>query len=86
MSIDYRRVKSQGEQLQRTLDETRAILQEERQGNQWQAKMTAEYNVLLEKVGQLNILRESNATLRQEVETLTLKVRTLETQLWTSQD
>lgn len=81
MSGEYRRVKSQCETLNRSLDEARALLAEERNSNQWQAQMAGEYRQLLEKVEHLNILRESNSTLRQEADNLTRRVKDLEARL-----
>ncbi|PJF19951.1 hypothetical protein PSACC_00233 [Paramicrosporidium saccamoebae] len=86
MSMEYRRVKAQAEQLQRSLDETRSVLAEERQGSQWQEQMASEYRALLEKVSQMNILRESNVTLRQEADSLSIQVRSLQAQLQNAHD
>lgn len=86
MSIEYRRIKTLAETLQRSLDESRARLAEEQGANQWQAQMASEYKALLEKVEQLNILRESNSTLRREADHLASRVQQLETELEAAQN
>lgn len=86
MAMEYRRVKTQAEQLQRALDETRAVLVEERQSAQWQTQLAAEYSALQEKVAQLNIVRESNVTLRHETDSLASQARNLERQLQEARD
>lgn len=85
-TLEYRRIRAQAEQLQRSLDETRALLEEERNANQWQAQMASEYQSLLERVHQLNLLRESNATLRGEAEALERRVAELEGRLSEAQE
>ena len=63
---------TQHETMQKVLDETRALLEEERgQNNPRYVAMLAEYQGLLSKVEQYNIVRESNQVLRQENTRLT---------------
>lgn len=78
---EHRRSKIQLEQTTKALDEARAQLEEERNGAEWRETMKKEYEALLGKVEQLNLLRESNVTLRHETESLIRQVSTLEGRL-----
>lgn len=61
------RLRGQAESLQRNLDETRAILDEERRRSQQvSASPSAPHSELLQQINELNLLRESNTTLRDE--------------------
>ncbi|KIJ29665.1 hypothetical protein M422DRAFT_147805, partial [Sphaerobolus stellatus SS14] len=62
------RLKTQVEHLSRNLEETRAVLTEERERAANSAVSAAQHAELLERINQLNLLRESNATLRSECE------------------
>lgn len=64
-----------------SLDEVRLQLSEERQRNAGASSSEAQHKELLEKVTQLSILRESNATLRDEAERAVRKAAQLEAQL-----
>jgi nucleoprotein TPR len=69
---EHRHLLSQHETMQKVLDETRALLEEERgQNNPRYVAMLSEYQNLLGKVEQYNIVRESNQVLRQENTRLT---------------
>ena len=71
------RMKLQLEHAQRSLDETRALLEEERKRNHDTLDAERKHAELLEKVNQLNLLRESNVTLREQNEHSTKKVQEL---------
>ncbi|TPX31956.1 hypothetical protein SeMB42_g07676, partial [Synchytrium endobioticum] len=78
---ETQRLRVQTEHLQRSLDETRMLLDEERQRSR-QALDTERHNSqLLDQVNQINILRESNSTLRQQSEASNRRVSELETRL-----
>ena len=71
---DHRHLLAQHETMQKVLDETRALLEEERgQNNPRYVAMLSEYQNLLAKVERYNIVRESNQVLRQENARLTEK-------------
>lgn len=81
---DHRRLLAQLETTQRLLDEARTLLEEERsQSSPRYAAMLADYQKLLEKVEQYNIVRESNQVLRQESTRLAERLKEAETQLGT---
>ncbi|KAG0230395.1 hypothetical protein BGX31_005854 [Mortierella sp. GBA43] len=63
---ESRRLKQQLEQTNRSLEETRAMLMDERSKHQDIIVSKQQHEQLLEKIDQLNLLRESNTTLRAE--------------------
>ncbi|KAL0576947.1 Protein mlp1, partial [Marasmius crinis-equi] len=75
------RLKAQVEHLQQTLNETRQTLSEERERAVEAAASAVQHNELVERINQLNILRESNATLRADGEAQTKRVKELEAKL-----
>ncbi|KAF5333006.1 hypothetical protein D9758_015176 [Tetrapyrgos nigripes] len=77
------RLKTQIDHLQQTLHETRQTLSEERERAVENAASTAQHNELVERINQLNILRESNATLRADCETHQKRSKALEERLKT---
>lgn len=77
------RLRQSLEHVNRTLEETRLQLADERQRNASSGGPGAakQHDDLLEKINQLSILRESNATLRDETEKAQRKANQLQTQL-----
>ncbi|KAK9764735.1 Protein mlp1 [Basidiobolus ranarum] len=75
---ESRRLKQQLEHANQSLDETRALLTEERRREQEAVQSATQHAELLEKINQLNILRESNVTLREENEKNIAKLQSLE--------
>ncbi|KAG0022113.1 hypothetical protein BGZ80_001042 [Entomortierella chlamydospora] len=75
---ESRRLKQQLEQTNRSLEETRSSLTEERSKHQEAMVSKQQHEQLLEKINQLNLLRESNTTLRAENERLQKRVLRLE--------
>ncbi|KAJ7758135.1 hypothetical protein DFH07DRAFT_772602 [Mycena maculata] len=75
------RLKTQIEHLSQTLNDTRATLSDERERAVENAASAAQHAELVERINQLNILRESNATLRTESETHAKRSRELEVKL-----
>ncbi|KAJ7600871.1 hypothetical protein C8J56DRAFT_1019894 [Mycena floridula] len=75
------RLKGQVDHLSQTLNETRASLTEERERAVETAASAAQHAELLERVNQLNILRESNATLRADCEKYTKRSKELEAKI-----
>lgn len=75
------RLKGQIEHLSHALDETRATLSEERERAVETAASASQHAELVERINQLNILRESNATLRTDCENHAKRARDLETKL-----
>ncbi|KAL5512816.1 hypothetical protein ACEPAG_3082 [Sanghuangporus baumii] len=75
------RQKAQIDHLSQALEETRTALSSEREEAAKAISNSAEHAELLERINQLNILRESNATLRAESEAQARKARQLETTL-----
>lgn len=73
------RAEQQLVQAERNLDRARLALTEERNRAGDSASAAAQHAELLDKVNSLNILRESNATLREETERATRRVAQLET-------
>lgn len=78
---ENQRSKQQIDHLQKSIEETRAILDEERNRAQTAYQTTLNQNELMEKINQLNILRESNVTLREENEKNMKKAGSLEVKL-----
>ncbi|KAJ7132943.1 hypothetical protein C8R46DRAFT_1181193 [Mycena filopes] len=75
------RLKTQIEHLTQTLVDTRASLSEERERAVETAASAAQHAELVERINQLNILRESNATLRTDCENHAKRSRELEAKL-----
>ncbi|KIK98776.1 hypothetical protein PAXRUDRAFT_823499 [Paxillus rubicundulus Ve08.2h10] len=75
------RLKAQIEHLTQSLQEARATLSEERERAVKAATSDAQHAEMLERINQLNILRESNATLRADCETYSKRARELDTKL-----
>ncbi|KAJ3826801.1 hypothetical protein EV361DRAFT_893712 [Lentinula raphanica] len=75
------RLKTQIEHLHQNLNETRQALSEEREKAIETAASGAKHEELMERINQMNILRESNATLRSEGEARVKRVQELESKL-----
>ncbi|KAK0187834.1 hypothetical protein F5146DRAFT_1060914 [Armillaria mellea] len=75
------RLFKQVDHLTKTLDETRATLSEERERAVQTAASATQHAELVERINQVNILRESNATLRTESERHAKRVKQLDVQL-----
>nr|UPW42857.1 nucleoprotein MLP2 [Hypsizygus marmoreus] len=75
------RLKAQIEHLSQSLEDTRRTLSEEREKAVETAASAAQHAELLERINQLNILRESNATLRADCESHAKRARELESKL-----
>ncbi|KAJ6584124.1 hypothetical protein DFH09DRAFT_1434376 [Mycena vulgaris] len=75
------RLKTQIEHLSQTLDDTRATLSDERERAVETAASATQHAELVERINQLNILRESNATLRTDCENHLKRSRELEAKL-----
>lgn len=82
-SDENARLKRQIEHLTKSLQETQATLSEEREKAVENSASAAQHAELVERITQLNILRESNATLRADCENYAKKSRELEAQLKT---
>ncbi|KAF9483517.1 hypothetical protein BDN70DRAFT_873831 [Pholiota conissans] len=74
-------LKGQIDRLSQTLQETRDTLAEERERAIQNTTSAAQHAELVERINQLNILRESNATLRAECESASKKARDLDLKL-----
>ncbi|CAE6518386.1 unnamed protein product [Rhizoctonia solani] len=79
--VDNTRVKSESERLTTALDETRATLLKERAQAAETSISSTQHAELVDKINQLNILRESNATLRSDSEANRKKAERLQSQL-----
>ncbi|EJD40490.1 hypothetical protein AURDEDRAFT_153559 [Auricularia subglabra TFB-10046 SS5] len=75
------RLKADGERLARDLDEQKALLAEERTRATNSLASAQQQAELVERINQLNILRESNATLRSDAQAQRKRVAQLETQV-----
>ncbi|KAJ8468503.1 hypothetical protein ONZ51_g9602 [Trametes cubensis] len=75
------RLKTQIEHLSQNLDETRKALSEERERAVQAAASEAQHSQLAEKINQVAILRESNATLRSDCDAYSKRARQLEAEL-----
>ncbi|KAH7885445.1 hypothetical protein F5I97DRAFT_1885511 [Phlebopus sp. FC_14] len=75
------RLKAQIDHLTHSLQEARTILSEERERAVQAATSDAQHAEMLERINQLNILRESNATLRADCETYSKRARELDAKL-----
>ncbi|KAF9452906.1 hypothetical protein P691DRAFT_659626 [Macrolepiota fuliginosa MF-IS2] len=80
-SDENARLKRQIEHISKSLQETQATLSEEREKAVENSASAAQHAELVERITQLNILRESNATLRADCENYAKKSRELEAQL-----
>ncbi|TIA91286.1 hypothetical protein E3P99_01148 [Wallemia hederae] len=80
------RFKTQLERVNESLDETRALLTEERNKNARGDVSAVQHQELLSKIDQLNLLRESNSTLRFESHRNRNKVLELEASLQAAQN
>ncbi|KAH7340679.1 hypothetical protein B0J17DRAFT_612069 [Rhizoctonia solani] len=79
--VDNTRVKSENERLTTALDETRATLLKERAQAAQASVSSSQHAELVDKINQLNILRESNATLRSDSEANRKKAERLRSEL-----
>ncbi|KAI6151410.1 hypothetical protein EDD17DRAFT_1636802 [Pisolithus thermaeus] len=77
------RLKGQIDHLNRSLQEARNTLSEERERAIQAATSDVQHAEMLERINQLNILRESNATLRADCETYAKRARELDAKLKT---
>ncbi|KAG6853933.1 hypothetical protein C0991_012425 [Blastosporella zonata] len=75
------RLKAQVEHLSQSLEDARATLSEEREKAVETAASAAQHKELLERMNQLNLLRESNATLRSDSERHAKRARDLDIKL-----
>ncbi|KAK0441608.1 hypothetical protein EV421DRAFT_2082889 [Armillaria borealis] len=75
------RLSKQVDHLTETLNETRATLSEERERAVQTAASATQHAELIERINQVNVLRESNATLRAESERHAKRVKQLDVQL-----
>ncbi|KAF9491788.1 hypothetical protein BDN71DRAFT_1281098 [Pleurotus eryngii] len=75
------RLKTQIDHLSQNLDETRKTLSEERERALEATASASQHAELVERINQLNILRESNATLRADCEAHAKRSRDLEAKL-----
>lgn len=75
------RMRQQLEQTNKRLDELTATLARERQQASEQSASAVQHAELMEKIQSLNLLRESNETLRREAEAYLERVKGLETSL-----
>ncbi|KAJ3223182.1 hypothetical protein HDU78_011404, partial [Chytriomyces hyalinus] len=72
------RIQLQMQNLQRSLDNTRAALNQERQKGEMNSDSGRLHRELMSKIDRVNVLNESNATLRSQNTSLTLKIEHLE--------
>lgn len=75
------RLRTQVDHLEKALQETRQALSDERERAVEAAASEAQHAELVERINQLTILRESNATLRAECDSHAKRARSLETKL-----
>jgi nucleoprotein TPR len=75
---ENRRLKSQLDRTTADLDQTRSLLMSERQKEANAATSSAQHQELLGKINELNLLRESNTTLRHELDRATKRAADLE--------
>ncbi|KAG8214434.1 hypothetical protein J3R82DRAFT_9457 [Butyriboletus roseoflavus] len=75
------RLKTQLDHLNQSLQEVRKTLSEERERAVQAATSDAQHAEMLERINQLNILRESNVTLRADCETYSKRSRELDVKL-----
>ncbi|KAG9102295.1 hypothetical protein FRC06_002140 [Ceratobasidium sp. 370] len=79
--VDNTRIKSEVERLNASLDETRTTLLKERAQAAEVSVSSTQHAELVDKINQLNILRESNATLRADSEANRKRAERLQGQL-----
>lgn len=72
------RLKLQLDQTTSSLEETRQLLESERRQVEWRQQTRAQHEELMRKINDLNLLRESNATLREELQRESNHTRELE--------
>ncbi|KAH0586397.1 Nucleoprotein TPR [Termitomyces sp. J132] len=75
------RLKAQVDHLSQSLEEVRTTLSEEREKTVASVASAAQHTELLERINQLNLLRESNATLRADSERHAKRARELDNKL-----
>ncbi|KAJ1980870.1 Filament-forming protein [Dimargaris xerosporica] len=75
---EVRRFKQQLDHKSQVLEETRSLLAEERERQQAALQSASQHAALVNKIQELNILRESNTTLRAETQLQANRVQTLE--------
>lgn len=75
------RLRQSVEHTQRSLDEARIHLSQEREQKAGANASAKQHEELMEKINQLSILRESNNTLRDELERLQRRAQSLETRV-----
>ncbi|KAL1742749.1 hypothetical protein HDZ31DRAFT_42546 [Schizophyllum fasciatum] len=78
---DIIRQQSTIEHLQRSVSDLESALQDAREKIVQNAAASAQHDELMDRINQMNILRESNATLRAESEANARKAKELETKL-----
>ena len=78
------RLKLSLDHVNKTLEETRHELSEERSRNAGATANAGQHAELLEKINELNVLRETNNTLREEAERSTKRIGQLEALLTTA--
>ncbi|KAL7276007.1 Protein mlp1 [Rhizina undulata] len=76
-----KRVKQQLDYAKSALDETRALLAQERQKEADQLRGATQHKELMEKISELNLLRESNTMLRADAERKGKKVTELQSKV-----
>ncbi|KAG8699107.1 hypothetical protein FRC09_006835, partial [Ceratobasidium sp. 395] len=79
--VDNTRIKSEIERLNASLDETRTTLLKERAQAAESSVSSTQHAELVDKINQLNILRESNSTLRAESEANRKRAERFQSQL-----
>ncbi|KAG9124547.1 hypothetical protein FRC07_011170 [Ceratobasidium sp. 392] len=79
--VDNTRIKSEIERLNTSLDETRTTLLKERAQAAEASVSSTQHAELVDKINQLNILRESNATLRADSEANRKRAERFQSQL-----
>jgi nucleoprotein TPR len=78
---ENRRLKQQLDRTATDLDETRVLLMSEREKEASAATSSAQHQELLAKINEINLLRESNVTLRSENERNTRRAAQLESKV-----
>lgn len=75
---ESKRLRQQLDYSKATVDETRLLLAQERQREADQLRGATQHKELMEKISELNLLRESNTALRSDAERKGKKVQELE--------
>ena len=78
---ESKRLKGQLEVLNRTLDDAKLQLREEREQSKHAEETSRQHGELLQKINELNILRESNSTLREETRSQLTSIERLEARI-----